>query len=127
MDHAFAHRGDGSIQRTKQRTFPLAAQGFIQLEVAAGGCVQRHEFIQTVGAQRVQQVERIGLRLFEILNDRSRRADGEAVGFQPKAIQCGRLELRQQDLITFARLEFPGRHGRAVTDDPIGKFLIIWI
>ena len=61
-DQAFSHRGDGLIQDTQQGTLDLiAAQRLGQFQVAPGGGIQRHEFIQVVGFHAAQQVERGGL------------------------------------------------------------------
>ncbi len=89
MHESFSHRRDGKIQCAKQGAFSFAAQRFVQLQISAGGCVQRHEFAQAVGAEGIQQVQRIRLGFFEILYDCARRPHGKAVFFQPKTDQRG--------------------------------------
>ncbi len=107
MDKPFAHGGDGEIKCAEQGAFSFAAQGFIQFQIAAGGCIQGHEFVQAVGAQGVEQVQCVGLSLFEIEHDCPRRSNGKAVGFEPKTVQCGGFELCEQGFIAFARFKFP--------------------
>ncbi len=89
MDEPFTHWANCEIESPKQGTFSLAPQSFIQFQIAARGCIQCHEFAQAVRAQRVEQVQCVGLSLFEIVDDCASGTNRKAVGFYSKAIQRG--------------------------------------
>ncbi len=115
------------IQHVQQRAFDFAAQGFGEFQVAARRRVEGHEFGQAVDAQAGQQVERVGLGLFEILHDDARGADGKTLSFQPEAFQRDGAEMRQERFLAFARLEAPGGQGGGVTEHAVGEILRIGV
>ena len=89
-----------------------AADGFGQLQVAAGGGVQDHELAQAVGGDAGQQLERGGLGLLQVLEDRPGGADRLGQPAQAKAVQRADLEMAQQRFLAAPGFKAPGGPAR---------------
>ena len=114
LDQAAAHGSDGPVQQPQQRTAPLAAQGLIELQVAARGRIQDHELAQVIGAQCLQQGGCIRLGGLDVLQEGAGGANRQRSPFETVAVQCCRPEVRQQGLLALPRLKAPCRPGRCV-------------
>src|SRR5205823_11134745 len=72
-----AHAGRALIEERKEGGGSLAAKRLGELEIAAAGGIESHEFAGALGADRSDMRERLALRLASIFKERAAGADGK--------------------------------------------------
>ena len=104
--HAAAHRRAGIIQHAEQRPLLLAgAHGLRQFQIAPGRVVEHHEPLVVVLGDAGDVLERVLLRLLQVLHQRARRADAQLQPFQAKRLQGLHPEVLQQRRLGLGMLE----------------------
>src|SRR5205823_4936155 len=104
-----AHGGDAAVDHREKGRVLAAAQGSVQLEIAAARGIEDQRFAPLLDVQRTDVRQRRFLRVAHVLQQRSGSCDRERQLVGTEALQVERAELVGEEARGARELEVPGR------------------